>query len=71
MRMRAGDLRLGIRRLLLFRADVLADHQRERDVLCEPGDAPAHVQPARESDERRHLSDSTPVGCLRNRRAQR
>ncbi len=59
-----GSLRVWIRSLLLLRADVLAKYERERDVLCEPGDAGADVQPPGQPDERRYLPDSSPVGCL-------
>jgi hypothetical protein len=46
-----GSLRVWVRSLLLLRVDVLAKYERERDVLCEPGDAGADVQPPCQPDE--------------------
>ena len=59
-----GKLCVGIRGLLPVRVHVLPDHQRERNVLCEPGDAGADVQPPRQQNQRRHLPDSSRAGCL-------
>ena len=61
-----GKLCVGIRGLLPVRVHVLADHQRERNVLCEPGDAGADVQPPRQQNQRRHLPDSSRARCLWN-----